>query len=142
MKVKKTVVKIMSLIIVMGALTCPVYAAEQSCKLLPGSSIIVVMPRWTNISDIIPAISASGRTVYPETYVKAQSSTVKITGTMYLEKYSYGKWTRVTSWSISGTGSASLSKSYSGTIGTEYRTRIVVTVGAESAEATSGSCSI
>ena len=59
---------------------------------------------------------------------------------MYLEKYSSGKWTSVTSWSIKGTGNAFLSKSYTGTSGTKYRTKVVVTVNGENATATSGSC--
>ena len=56
---------------------------------------------------------------------------------MYLEKYSSGKWTTAASWSIRGTGDASASKSYNGTPGVKYRTRVSVTVNEEKADATS-----
>ena len=61
---------------------------------------------------------------------------------MYLEKYSFGRWKSVTSWSFSGTSSVFLSKNYRGTSGVKYRTRVVVTVDGETAVATSGSCEI
>ncbi|HZK27301.1 MAG TPA: hypothetical protein VFD00_07180 [Thermoclostridium sp.] len=61
---------------------------------------------------------------------------------MYLERYSSGGWISVTSWSINGTGSAFLSKSYKGISGFSYRTRVIVVVDGERAEATSGSCKI
>ncbi|HZJ76454.1 MAG TPA: hypothetical protein VFC70_01980, partial [Oscillospiraceae bacterium] len=79
---------------------------------------------------------------YPEVYIKAKSPLGSISGTMYLEKYSLGRWTSVTSWSLKGTGSVFLSKSYRGTLGVKYRTRVVVTVDGETAVATSGSCNI
>ena len=97
---------------------------------------------WDNISDISPRISSSGTTLYPEVYIGAKSSTASISGTMYLEKYSSGRWTNVTSWSFKGTSSVSVSKSYNGTSGTTYRTRVVITVDGEKTRATSGSCEI
>ena len=94
------------------------------------------------ISSISPYISASGNTLYPEVYVKAKSTSASISGTMYLQKYSSGSWLNVTSWSLKGTGSLSSSKSYSGTLNTKYRTKVLVTVNGESAEAISGTCEI
>lgn len=102
----------------------------------------MVIPLWNRISTIIPDISVVGNTLYPEVSIKAKSSLSSITGTMYLEKYSAGRWTSVASWSLKGTGSVSLSKSYIGTSGVNYRTRVVVTVDGETATAISGSCEI
>ncbi|MFV0496860.1 MAG: hypothetical protein ACK5L0_01645 [Candidatus Fimivivens sp.] len=144
MQVKKIGTKIAVLLILIGAMSTQVFAFEKTPQQAQDSlwDNGIVTPYWTNITDIFPAISSSGQTLYPEAYIEAKSSSAKITGTMYLEKYSSGRWTRVASWSISGTGYASISKSHTGTAGTEYRTRVVVTVGSESAEAISGSCSI
>lgn len=101
-----------------------------------------ITPLWESISGISPSISAEGTTLYPEVYIKAKSSSGSISGTMYLEKYVSGRWTSVTSWSFKGTGNVFLSKSYRGTSGVEYRTRVVVNIDGETAEATSGSCEI
>lgn len=101
-----------------------------------------ITPLWDSISGISPSISVEGTTVYPEVYIKAKSSSSSIGGTMYLEKYSSGRWTSVTSWSLKGTGNVFLSKSYRGTSGVKYRTRVIVNVDGEAAEATSGSCRI
>lgn len=102
----------------------------------------VVIPLWESISTIIPDISVVGNTLYPEVSIKAKSPSGSISGTMHLEKYSAGRWTSVASWSIKGTGSVSLSKSYIGISGINYRTRVVVTVDGETVTATSGSCEI
>jgi hypothetical protein len=42
-----------------------------------------------------------------------------------------------TSWSIDGTGSVSITKTYTGTMGITYRTRVVVTTGVDKIDATS-----
>lgn len=111
-------------------------------KTLQGGNYDIVSPLWDNISDISPRISSSGTTLYPEAYIGAKKSTALISGTMYLEKYSSSGWINVTSWSFKGTSSVSVSKSYKGTSGITYRTRIIVTVDGEKTEATSGSCKI
>lgn len=87
-------------------------------------------------------ISVKGTTLYPEVYINAKSSSGLISGTMYLEKYTSGKWTSVTSWNFNGTGNVFLSKSYRGSLDTEYRIRVIVTVSGEKAEATSRSLKI
>lgn len=115
------------------------YAMEQQNKELAGNYYQIIRPMWDNISGISPYISAEGTTLYPEVYIKAKSSSGSISGTMYLERYSSGRWTSVVLWSFSGTNSVFLSKSYRGTSDNEYRTRVVVTVDGENAEATSGS---
>ena len=56
---------------------------------------------------------------------------------LYLEKKVGNGWTPVTSWSIDGTGSVSITKTYTGTMGITYRTRVVVTTGVDKIDATS-----
>ena len=48
-----------------------------------------------------------------------------------LEKKSGSSWSPVTSWPIDTTGTVSLTKTYTGTAGVTYRTRVVVTTGAD-----------
>jgi hypothetical protein len=125
-----------------GGITNATYAMELKEQTLTKVDYQAITPLWESISGISPSISAEGTTLYPEVYIKAKSSSGSIGGTMYLEKYSSGRWTSVISWSLKGTGNVFLSKSYRGTSGVKYRTRVVVTVDGEAAEATSGSCEI
>lgn len=125
-----------------GGITNATYAMELKGQTLTKVDYQEITPLWESISGISPSISAEGTTLYPEVYVKAKSSSGSISGTMYLEKYVSGRWTSVTLWSFKGTGNVFLSKSYRGTSGVEYRTRVVVNIDGETAEATSGSCEI
>ena len=142
MKMKKTAVKIAASLMIAGSMVITTPALEPTHEQLPSYENTDIVARWVNINEISPSIDADGTTLYPEVYIKAESTSAKIKGTMYLEKYAAGKWTRVTSWRISGTGKVSLSKSYSGVSGTKYRTRVSVTIGSETVQATSDSCSI
>lgn len=141
MKLKKIGAIMLVSTLVLGSIGVnDVYGMEQQKYLSANNQIIT--PFWVEIITISPYISADGNTLYPEVYVEAKSSSVSITGTMYLQKYSSGRWINVTSWALKGTGSLSSSKNYSGTVNTKYRTRVVVTVNGESAEAISGTCEI
>ena len=142
MKAKRigTTVIAIALLVGGGAINTT-YAMESEDQLIK-ADYQSITPLWISIADITPYISAEGRTLYPEAYIKAKSSSGSISGTMYLEKYSLGRWTSVTSWSFSGTSSVFLSKSYRGTSGVKYRTKVLVTVDGENAVATSGSCEI
>lgn len=64
-------------------------------------------------------------------YISPISSTTTTTGKLYLEKKSGNGWTKVTSWTIDATGKVDVTKTYIGTIGVTYRTRVVVTTGAD-----------
>jgi hypothetical protein len=140
MKLKKVCVTVMATVLLIGGATTNLtYAAELQES---GVDYQIVTPFWDEISSISPYISADGTTLYPEVYIKAKSSSDPISGTMYLEKYSSGKWISVTSWSISETGDAFLSKSYKGSSGYKYRTKVIVNVDGENAVATSGTCEI
>ena len=142
MKMKTIAVKIAAFLMIAGSMAITTPALEPMHDQLSGYGNTDIVVRWVNINKITPSIDADGTTLYPEVYIKAESTSAKIKGTMYLEKYASGKWTKVTSWRISGTGKASLSKSYSGVSGTKYRTRVSVTIGSETAQATSDSCNI
>lgn len=143
MKLKKVATTALAItLLIGGGASNATYAMELQNKELAGNDYKIIRPMWDNISGISPYISAEGTTLYPEVYIKAKSSSGSISGTMYLERYSSGRWTSVTSWNFSGTSSVFLSKSYRGASGSEYRTRVVVTVDGENAEATSGSLKI
>jgi hypothetical protein len=125
-----------------GGTTNATYAMELKGQSLIKVDYQAITPLWESISGISPSISAEGTTLYPEVFIEAKKSSGSISGTMYLEKYSSGRWISVTSWSLKGTGNAFLSKSYRGALSTKYRTKVVVTVDGEKAEATSGICEI
>lgn len=139
---RKVVAKIVLVILVMVMLACPAYAMEKAAYTSQSGILLGATPRWTNVSSLASNISVKGLVLSPEVRVYAKSNTAKITGTMYLEKYSSGTWSSVTSWSISGTGSVLSFQSYTGISGLKYRTRVVVKVGSESAEATSSSVTL
>lgn len=142
MKMKKAAVKIAAFLVIAGsmAITAPALQPQGTQSFSTGDAIIT--PFWVDIAEISPMLDADGTTLYPEVSVTAETSSAKIKGTMYLEKYSSGRWKTAKSWSFSGTGSVFVSKSYSGVSGTKYRTRVSVTIGSETAQATSDSCSI
>lgn len=142
MKMKKAAVKTAAFLLIAGsmAITAPALQPQGAQSFSTGEAIIT--PFWVDIAEISPLLDADGTTLYPEVSVTAETSSSKIKGTMYLEKYSSGRWKAVKSWSFSGTGSLFVSKSYSGVSGTKYRTRVSVTIGSETAQATSDSCSV
>ncbi len=143
MKLKKLGLTVIALSLAIGGgMSNMTYAMESKKRALIDVNYHMITPLWNSISDISPDISVENNIIYSEVYVKAKSFSGSISGTMYLEKYTSGRLTTVTSWSLKGTGSASASKSYIGTVGTKYRTRVVVTVDGERAEATSGTCEI
>jgi len=136
MKFKKIGVLVLAgVLAVSGSTHSTVSAMESQEKTVTTNNYYVITPFWNSISSIIPRISADNNTLYPEVDIEAKSSSATVSGTMYLEKLVSGKWTMVTSWSISSTGSAFLSKTYQGTYGATYRVKIAVTVDGEKAEA-------
>ncbi len=91
----------------------------------------MIQPYWSEALNVNATLSVSGNTLKSEAQITAITSSNKITGTMYLQKYSNGRWVNVTSWKISGTGEVDLKRSYKGTSGVTYRTKVVVKVGTE-----------
>lgn len=143
MELKKIVATAIALALVVGgSATNVAFATESKNQILISNNNHIIVPLWDSISDISPYISVDGNTLYPEVYIEAKGTSGSISGTMHLEKYSSGKWTSVTSWSFKGTSNVFLSKSYIGSSGVKYRTRVVVNVNGETAEVTSGSCEV
>lgn len=93
-----------------------------------------IVPYWNDTIMVLVTISADGNELTPIAIIETYNKTTKTSGTMYLEKNVSGKWRTVKAWSVSGTGGFSVEKTYTGTPGTEYRTRVVLKVGSDSIE--------
>ncbi len=145
MKLRNAVAGILAAILLVGSgVTDVAYAMEVNgvASVNMSEKYQIVEPFWQNIFVITPSISAKGTLLYPTAYIEGMKTSGKISGTMYLERYSYGKWVNVSSWSISGTGYVLLSKTYAGVTGSTYRTRVSVQIDGETAEAVSSSVGI
>lgn len=101
-----------------------------------------ITPRWENTFIATSHIAISGKKISASASIEPKKSTIATTGTLYLEKKSGNGWVTVTSWAINETGSVSVVKTYNGTTGVTYRTRLVATVGADKIETTSNECTI
>ena len=88
-------------------------------------------PLMGKYKTVVPSISISGKQISVSVYISPISSTTTTTGKLYLEKKSGNGWAPVTSWPIDVTGKVDIAKTYSGTTGVTYRTRVVVTTGAD-----------
>lgn len=93
--------------------------------------------RWASTSMVVPSISISGKKISVSVVIAPKSQTASSRGTLYLEKKSGSKWITVTSWSINGTGTISMTKTYRGTSGVTYRTRVIATTGEDKIDAKS-----
>lgn len=109
-------------------------APESSVMLISAFANEAITPYWSEVSSIAVGIDISGNVISAEVDIEGEEDNEKITGTMYLEKYSSGKWVRVKSWKISGKGHLFVHKTYRGKEGIEYRTRVVAKVGSETVE--------
>lgn len=98
-----------------------------------------IVPLWKNINFSNVTISNSGNTIYLEARVISKINGNRINATIFLEKYSNGRWIPVASWPVSGTGSIISNKNYSGFSGNRYRARLNATVNGETATAYSSS---
>lgn len=90
-------------------------------------SALQIMPRWDVASSCNPILSISGTTATCVADVRADSGAT-ISGTMTLYRISGGRQYYQTSWSISGTTRALVTKTYSVTKGESYRLDVNVTV--------------
>jgi len=110
-----------------------------SCSEYRQSSIL---PAWTSTTDITAYLTSSANNLSPEINVTAKNPSYRISGTMYLERYSSGRWVSVSSWSFSGTGSIVQYKNYTGLPGNTYRTRVSANVNGERVSNTSRSITL
>ena len=107
----------------------PVHAVDS--QPISPASYQTIAPAWADTTLATAGISASNRVLTCSAVIRARLTTTRISGTMYLEQNVNGSWRSVTSWAISGTGSVSSSRTYTGTSGVTYRTRVVATVGSD-----------
>ncbi len=113
-------------------------AAENSPDVLSQTALAqIITPRWESTNAVVPSISISGKQISVSVYISPKKSTITTTGTLYLEKKSGNGWTPVTSWPIDTTGTVNITKTYRGTTGVTYHTRVVVTTGADEIDAAS-----
>lgn len=90
-------------------------------------SALEIMPRWSVTSTCNPDLSISGTKATCFVDVRADSGAT-ISGTMTLYRISGGREYYQTSWSISGTTRALVTKTYTVTKGETYRLDVDVTV--------------
>ena len=123
----------------MTAQSVPVAAAESATPNTssPTMSAQAITLRLESTNMVVPAISISGRQISVSVVIAPKKQTTKSKGTLYLEKKSGNSWPPVTFWPIDGTGTVSFTKTYTGTTGSTYRTRVVVTTGVDKIDATS-----
>lgn len=95
--------------------------------------------RWENNYNTNISLSKRNNIIYIDSTVMANNVGSSISGGVYLEIYTNGRWVNVASWAIRGTSSATLSDSYKGASGELYRARLSADVGGERISATSNS---
>lgn len=94
--------------------------------------------RWSDSVDSTIKLSNSNKTLYIDSTIMSINNEL-IKGNVYLERYTYGGWVSLKSWSISGNGTAILTETYSSSSGGLYRARLSATVNGERISAVSDS---
>ena len=139
MEKKEIIATALAAVLLTTAQAVPVSAAESVAHntTLSTMSAQAITLRWESTNMVVPAISISGKKISVSVVIAPKKQTTKSKGTLYLEKKSGSSWSPVTSWPIDATGTVSLTKTYTGTTGVTYRTRVVVTTGVDKIDATS-----
>lgn len=110
MKKKEIVTLALTTALLMTAHAVPASAASNAPESMSQTgSIQTITPRWESTNVVVPSISISGKQISVSVYISPKKSTTSSVGTLYLEKKVGNGWTPVTSWSIDGTGSVSIS---------------------------------
>lgn len=130
MKVKKIIVSLMVMVLVFGNI-----GISQAVS-IPKEDIGVL---WDDGNTIHSDIFNNGNRISLSARILAKINSDSISGTMYLERYSNGRWVTDAAWSFRGTGRANLSKSYTGSYGNTYRVIVNASIGGESISKTSSS---
>lgn len=111
MKKKEIVTLALTTALLMTAHAVPASAASNAPESMSQTgSIQTITPRWESTNVVVPSISISGKQISVSVYISPKKSTTSSVGTLYLEKKVGNGWTPVTSWSIDGTGSVSITK--------------------------------
>ncbi|WP_054252917.1 hypothetical protein [Neofamilia massiliensis] len=129
---KKKILLLSSLVLIVILFT-----VNSNVKALEFSNDEVL--RWENNYNTNISLSKRNNTIYIDSIVKVDNVSSSISGGVYLERYTNGRWVNVASWVIKGKGSAILSDSYKGVSGELYRARLSADVGGERISATSNS---
>jgi hypothetical protein len=113
-------------------------AALDSTMVVPANdSRMIITPRWSSTTLVIPTISYSGQSISVSILITPKQSGAKSSGTLYLEQYNGSRWQSVKSWSINKSGTVDITNTYSGKSGIKYRAKVVVTTGEDRITATS-----
>lgn len=120
--------KILSLIALILLLTS-VLAIPANATDIPLEQAATIMPRYVNIIGITASINvnSSGKA---SCYAFVETSNTSHTNylAICLQRYKDGTWTTIKSWDTSGTGEATLDKSWYVTPGYYYRTAATATI--------------
>lgn len=142
---KKFILSVSIMVIgLMGVATvCPVFAADNpEYEFVPIVQAMAVTPRWSSTTLVVPSISNNGSRISASLLITPKTSSMRSSGTLYLEKYTGKSWTTVASWPIDATGTVDITKSYKGSAKNKYRTRVVVKTGQDEIKTTSNELSL
>lgn len=117
-----------------GEISCP----QEGAK-IPGQG---GGAKYTDLQSYSVNTSAVGQTVYAELGIYTKNGATKTSGTMYLERLDGSTWKIAATWPVSGQGSFSVQKMYTGTSGRRYRTKISIQVGSDNINATSNDVTV
>lgn len=122
---KRRILAILSLVLILASvLVMPASAADA-----PTAATAAVTPRYVNIMGFNASIgiNSSGKaSCY--SFVETANSSYTVYLSVSLQRYVNGGWSTVKNWSTSGTGEATLDKSWYVTSGYYYHTAATATV--------------
>ncbi len=116
--------------------TVPVSAAEAISAFSMQTALAqLITPRWGSTNMVVPSISLSGKKISASVVIDPKESTTTSVGTLHLEKKAGNGWISAASWPIDAIGTVNMTKTYRGTAGVTYRTRVIATTGADEIDA-------
>ena len=139
MSVLKKVFTILVSLMMLATLSSPTFASNQGVRTPNDSdntSNGMITPQWNDNYDAYTGVEKSGNSVIGRFYAKGLTTT-KITGTLYLEKYSGGRWTTVASKSVNCTGIARVNVTATFQNGARYRASFYGYIGSDNVSRTS-----
>ncbi len=93
--------------------------------------------RYSEAYIVDVGLDSYGLDLEANLFIKAKQYDGSITGTLSLQKYSYGNWYTVKSWSFDENGKVSLYKEYQGSKNKAYRLKLNANVNGEHISKTS-----
>ena len=131
MKWRKMVAVIIAVTSVIGCHVNQVHAVSLSPENMNLISDGAAVPNWVSIYHVLLNIDHSGTNISVSLSILPINSGTATVGTLRIEEYANGKWSRVKYWHIDTVGTVNMSKSYIGQTGHTYRARVVVTSGSD-----------